>query len=65
MFQYPPYIILYVYRATKSPASERIQGKMKQMLKSRLANKFNIDMENPILGREVEWYMANRETSYV
>ena len=46
-----------------SPPSERILSKMKQLLKTRLAKKFQIDPENPILGREVEWYMRQRKNS--
>lgn len=34
---------------------------MKQLLISRLANKFNVDPNNGVLLREVEWFMQQRE----
>ena len=53
-----------IYRVQSvSPPSERILSKMKQLLKTRLAKKFQIDPENPILDREVEWYMGQRKNS--
>ncbi|CAI2365531.1 unnamed protein product [Moneuplotes crassus] len=48
---------------TQSVRNNNITNKMRSLLITRLSRKFNIDPDNGILIREIDWYLSKRNTN--